>query len=104
MPRYHDIWDAEKKKQVRVPYTPEEETARDAEEARERDAKPARDLAALRSERNERLVKSDWTQLLDAPLDATAQARWATYRQKLRDLPATTTDPAKPVWPVEPAS
>jgi len=33
MPRYHDLWDAESQQQVRVPFTTEEETARDAEEA-----------------------------------------------------------------------
>jgi hypothetical protein len=34
------------------------------------------------------LKESDWTQLPDAPCDAQA---WATYRQALRDFPATWT-------------
>lgn len=35
--------------------------------------------------RNAELIKSDWTQLPDAPTD---KAAWAEYRQALRDLPA----------------
>jgi len=53
----------------------------------------------LRSIRNTKLMNSDWTQVADSPVD---QAAWATYRQALRDLPANTTDPFKPVWPQEP--
>jgi len=102
MPRYHDIWDAKQGKQVRVPFTPEEETARDAEEAAFIAEKPTRVLASLRQKRNEKLRDSDWTQFLDTPIDVATQAKWATYRQELRDLPATTVDPAKPLWPVEP--
>lgn len=54
----------------------------------------------IRVERNKLLVKSDWTQLPDAPVDAVA---WATYRQALRDI----TDQANPfaiVWPESPTS
>ena len=53
----------------------------------------------LRNERTELLAQSDWTQVADAPVDATA---WATYRQALRDLPANTTDPRNPTWPTKP--
>lgn len=41
-------------------------------------------LAKFRQWRHDELVASDWTQLPDAPVDATA---WANYRQALRDLP-----------------
>ena len=34
--------------------------------------------------RNAELVRTDWTQLADVPVD---KAAWATYRQALRDLP-----------------
>ena len=34
------------------------------------------------------LAQSDWTQLPDAPVDRQA---WATYRQTLRDFPASWT-------------
>lgn len=36
--------------------------------------------------RLELLLKSDWTQMPDSPLDADTKAAWATYRQELRDL------------------
>jgi hypothetical protein len=55
----------------------------------------------LRSERNTLLASSDWTQYNDSPLDE-AKAEWATYRQELRDLPASTEDPANPTWPDAP--
>jgi len=39
--------------------------------------------AQKRAERNRLLAASDWTQVLDAPVDRTA---WAAYRQQLRDI------------------
>ena len=54
----------------------------------------------LRNSRNFLLQGCDWTQVSDAPVDATA---WATYRQQLRDLPANTTDPRNVVWPEPPS-
>ena len=53
----------------------------------------------LRLDRNKLLAQSDWTQVADAPVN---QQAWATYRQALRDLPASTTDPANPIWPSKP--
>lgn len=53
----------------------------------------------LRAHRDGLLVTSDWTQVADAPVDATA---WKRYRQALRDLPANTTDPTAPDWPTPP--
>jgi hypothetical protein len=38
----------------------------------------------IRLWRNAELAKTDWTQLIDSPIDKSA---WATYRQALRDLP-----------------
>lgn len=59
-------------------------------------------LNELRIERTKRLRDSDWTQIPDAALTADIKAAWRTYRQALRDLPATVADPAQLVWPVEP--
>jgi hypothetical protein len=56
----------------------------------------------LRAERNALLVSSDWTQSPDSPLDDEARTNWATYRQELRDLPETVSDPAEPTWPEAP--
>ena len=41
---------------------------------------------SMRAARNQLLAESDWSQLPDAQCDKTA---WATYRQALRDFPAT---------------
>ena len=49
--------------------------------------------------RNAQLVKTDWTQLTDAPVDKTA---WATYRQALRDLPAQGGQAEAAIFPVAP--
>jgi hypothetical protein len=56
-------------------------------------------LERVRNWRNVELVKSDWTQVDDSPVDKDA---WATYRQALRDLPASNDDPQKIVLPVAP--
>ena len=42
----------------------------------------------MRNHRDRLLKESDWTQVNDAPVD---QEAWATYRQALRDFPATWT-------------
>ena len=39
----------------------------------------------IRNWRNAELVRTDWTQVADSPVD---KAAWAEYRQALRDLPA----------------
>lgn len=54
--------------------------------------------AVVRAQRNAKLTACDWTQLPDAPVDATA---WAVYRQELRDI-TLQTDPFNIVWPQEP--
>jgi hypothetical protein len=46
-------------------------------------------LEILRNKRNELLNQSDWTQVNDSPLSDSKKQEWATYRQSLRDLPAT---------------
>jgi hypothetical protein len=57
-------------------------------------------LSDLRVERNARLAASDWTQIPGACKTAAA---WESYRQALRDLPATITDPTQPIeWPEPP--
>tara|TARA_B100001939_G_scaffold227409_1_gene195751 strand:+ start:170 stop:448 length:279 start_codon:yes stop_codon:yes gene_type:complete len=52
----------------------------------------------LRSIRNEKLAETDYLALSDVVMSDEMRA----YRQALRDLPANTTDPANPVWPVKP--
>lgn len=55
---------------------------------------------AVRLKRDQLLVDSDRTQLLDYPGD---KAAWATYRQTLREIPQTYSDPDVVVWPTPPA-
>jgi hypothetical protein len=57
-----------------------------------------------RGNRDAKLAACDWTQLADSPLDAPKKAEWATYRQELRDLPATYPTYGDVVWPTEPAA
>ena len=60
-------------------------------------------LAKLaRQDRDEKLVKSDWTQMPDSPLDDTAKASWAIYRTALRNVPAQTDFPTNITWPTAP--
>jgi hypothetical protein len=53
----------------------------------------------MRKVRDSMLKESDWTQLLDAPVDRQA---WATYRQALRDFPATWTEAPEADFPDTP--
>lgn len=43
----------------------------------------------MRRQRAKLLASSDWTQFNDSPLTAEQKGAWATYRQQLRDFPAT---------------
>jgi len=53
----------------------------------------------VRSERDDLLKQSDWTQVADAPVDAEA---WAVYRQALRDVPQQSGFPEEINWPEAP--
>jgi hypothetical protein len=53
-------------------------------------------MDANRTQRNALLAASDWTQAPDARCD---QARWAIYRNMVRDV-----DLSNPVWPEPPES
>ena len=86
---------------VRIDFTPEEELARDQEEAAWAAGKFDRDIARLREDRNRDLSATDWYALQDV----TMSDAMAAYRQDLRDLPAglTTVEEVKAVsWPVKP--
>jgi hypothetical protein len=56
-------------------------------------------ITRMRHWRNGELARTDWTQVADAPVD---QAAWANYRQALRDLPSSNTDPRAIELPVAP--
>tara|TARA_S200000501_G_scaffold47224_1_gene38090 strand:+ start:2153 stop:2521 length:369 start_codon:yes stop_codon:yes gene_type:complete len=70
----------------------------------------AEPMRLLREERTRLLVESDWTQFPDVP-DSTKTA-WQTYRQQLRDLPASASpsldethelDLSSVTWPSKPS-
>jgi len=78
MPRYHNI------NGVRVQFTAEEETARDAEEAAWEASAFDRAIEELRIRRTSLLSQTDFYALSDV----TMSEDMTTYRQALRDLPA----------------
>ena len=95
MPRYHKV------NGVKVQFTAEEETARDAEEQAWADAAPARALAELRNKRNRLLAETDYLALSDQ----TMSSEMTTYRQALRDITnglTTVEDVEAVVWPEKP--
>jgi hypothetical protein len=55
----------------------------------------------MRGKRDEALAASDWMMLEDAP---TTKSKAASYRKKLRDLPAQTGWPVNIMWPSNPYS
>lgn len=63
-------------------------------------AKDAEQAKSVRSDRNQRLKDSDWSQGKDIA-DAMSQP-WAVYRQTLRDIPSQAGFPWEVVWPDQP--
>ena len=59
-------------------------------------AKDAEQAKAIRTQRNQLLAESDWTQLVDATVD---KALWAEYRQSLRNIPSQDGFPWTVTWP-----
>ena len=95
MARHHNI------NGIKVPFTAEEEAARDAEEKAWADEAPARALAKLRQRRNALLAETDYLALSDNTLSDDMK----TYRQELRDLPDgkdTVEKCENATWPTKP--
>ena len=62
----------------------------------------AQALVDLRTKRNRLLAETDWEIVKHKELGTNIPTALKTYRQELRDLPANTSDPANPSWPVKP--
>ena len=60
-------------------------------------------IGALRHYRDTLLRESDWTQFTDSPLTDSKKTEWKTYRQSLRDLPATESDTENATLPTKPS-
>jgi hypothetical protein len=58
-------------------------------------------LTRLRYWRDQELANTDWTQVEDSPAD---KAAWATYREALRNLPESNSDPRKIELPTRPGA
>jgi hypothetical protein len=80
-------------------FTDNKESTAAEQEAAYKARKDADQATGVRSDRDQRLAKCDWTQVADSPVDKQA---WATYRQALRDIPAQTGFPWNVQWPDQP--
>ena len=89
---------------VSVEITAEEIAERLAEESAWEAKASDRALRQLRIDRDVLLAQTDINVIADrwAAMSAETQTAWATYRQALRDFPASTSDLLNPVWPVKP--
>jgi len=55
----------------------------------------------IREKRDQLITSSDWTMIPGATVD---QAQWSAYRQILRDIPQTYTNPEDVIWPTPPST
>ena len=92
MPRYKNV-DGEN-----VQFTAAEEAARYAEEKVWADEAPSREMAQIRQRRDTLLRETDHFGLGDV----TMSDEMKTYRQALRDIPASNTVYADVTWPTKP--
>jgi len=92
MTRYHTTSNGN------VPFTAEEETERDAEEAAYLAGADDRAAADARYKRNGLLAATDWT----ANSDVTMTTEMTAYRTLLRNLPAQADFPTTINWPTAP--
>ena len=56
----------------------------------------------MRNWRDILLTQSDWTQMQDSPLTDSKKQEWSTYRQALRDFPASWTPSDTANFPDQP--
>ena len=64
--------------------------------------KDAEQATSVRSDRDQRLAKTDWRVVKALEAGALQDFAWATYRQALRDVTAQDGFPWNVTWPVEP--
>ena len=79
--------------------TPEEEILCDTAEKTWADKAPLREMESIREHRDRLLSETDWMALGDV----TISDAWKTYRQLLRDIPASNTIYADVTWPTKPS-
>ena len=81
-----------------VELTKEENEANEAHAKAWADGAAAREMEEIRRHRNGLLTETDWR----ATSDLTMSDAWKTYRQELRDIPASNTVYADVTWPTKP--
>ena len=81
-----------------IPFTAEEETARDLEEAAWAAGADDRAAVEARDKRNQLLASTDWT----ANSDVTMTTEMTAYRTLLRNLPEQADFPTTITWPTAP--
>ena len=88
-----DVWSPEREEYIKgIAYNGEytiEDVPETADEAR--------------TKRGKLLEETDWTQVLDAPIDAATREAYRAYRQALRDLPQQEGFPDTITWPELPS-
>ena len=57
------------------------------------------DWTQVRRRRDQLLSVCDWTQVPDSPLSPEVKEAWRVYRQKLRDITNTFSNPDEVEWP-----
>lgn len=84
-----DVWSPEREEYIKgIAYNGEytiEDVPETADEAR--------------TKRDKLLAATDWTQVLDAPIDEETKTAYRVYRQALRDVPQQEGFPVSIVWP-----
>ena len=82
-----------------VEFTAAEEAVADVADQAWIDEAPAREMTSIREHRDNLLTETDWMALGDV----TMSDAWKTYRQLLRDIPASNTTYADVTWPTKPS-
>ena len=96
--RFHAISISDKYPEGKKPFTEEEETERDAEEAAYIAEADRREAEKARTDRDLKLAATD----LYALVDNTLTTAMTEYRQALRDVPEQNGFPNEVTWPTEP--
>ena len=84
---------------IRHPFTEAEEVAADQADQAWADGAAAREMEMIRNYRNGLLAETDWTGISDLTMSDAMK----TYRQELRDIPASNTVYENVTWPTKPA-
>lgn len=88
-----DVWSPEREEYIKVIAYNGEYTIEDVPETADE----------ARTQRDRLLAETDWTQVLDAPIDAATREAYRAYRQALRDLPEQEGFPGTITWPELPS-